>query len=474
MKIVVIGTGPVGLVTGACLTEIGHHVVCVDSQANRIETIKDGRSPVQEPELETVLRSALKANRLTASTDLPQAVAGADVIMIAVEAPVCGTEIDLSQITAAATAIGRAMGGVDKYQVVAVKSTVLPGTTEGQVRWHIEQALGKTLPAFGLCMNPDFLRAGTAVADFRQSDRIVLGCIDPHTETVMRELYRDLPGPVLVTTPRNAEMIKCAANALMATLESFGNEIAALCENQPGLDADQVMDGVRLDRRLAAGAKNVPCDATALFRAGIGFGGGVLKDVNALRAYAKQNKVATPLLDGVIKVNDTRCDQVMAIVTRVVGSLSGKSIAVLGLASHPSDADGGDSPVFALVQSLLTADVRLRGFDPVAGKAALAALGTKIEIVETIDAALHGVDAVVIATASSEIRALDWKTLTAGMAAPVIIDAANCLRGVALPEAVRYHPIGVAPPPASAKAASIEHRVPPKADTPVPKFLRRA
>jgi UDPglucose 6-dehydrogenase len=476
VKIAVIGTGYVGLVTGACLAEIGHHITCVDQQASRVDAVNNGRVPFHEAGLEDLLKAGLKAERLLATGDLAGAVAKADVIMIVVGTPFGGAEIDLSQVTTAATAIGRAMRDATQYQVVVVKSTVVPGTTEGPVRFHVEQGLGQGLPAFGLCMNPEFLREGTAVEDFRQSDRIVLGCVDQRTETVMREMYRGLTSPVLVTNPRNAEMIKYTANSLLATLVSFSNEIAALCESTPGLDVDQVMDGVHLDRRLTFrdGTKRTPCEMTAFLRAGNGFGGSCLpKDVNALRAFAKQNKVTTPLLDSVMTVNDTRSEQVVAMLARIIGPLAGRTIAVLGLAFKAGTDDLRDSPALALVQCLLAADAKLRAYDSVAGAAARLVLGTKVEIVETIDAAVQSADAVVVATAWPEFRGLDWKAVTAAMTAPVIIDARNGLRGVAMPDGVRYHPIGVAPP-APPKAPSVARRALPKNDTPVPAFLRRA
>ena len=476
MKIAIIGTGYVGLVTGACLAEIGHHVTCVDQQANRVDAVNDGRVPFHEAGLEDLSKAGLKAGHLSATAELPDAVAKADVIVIAVGAPLGDAEIDLSQVTAAATAIGRAMRNATQYQVVVVKSMVVPGTTEGPVRFHLEQGLGEGLPAFGLCVNPEFLREGTAVEDFRQSDRIVLGCIDQRTETVMREMYRGLSSPVLVTNPRNAEMIKYAVNSLLAALVSFSNEIAALCESAPGLDVDQVMDGVHLDRRLTSrdGAKRTPCEMTAYLRAGSGLGGSSLtKDVNALRAFARHNKVATPLLDSVMTVNDMRSQQVVAMMARIIGPLARRSIAVLGLAFQAETDDLRDSPALTLVQCLLAADAKLRAYDAAAGAAAKLVLGPKVEIVETIDAAVQGADAVVVAMAWPEFRSLDWKAVTASMAAPVIIDARNCLRGVPMPDGVRYHPIGVAPP-APPKAAPAERRAAPKNDTPVPAFLRRA
>jgi UDPglucose 6-dehydrogenase/GDP-mannose 6-dehydrogenase len=438
MKVAVVGTGYVGLVTGAGLASLGHTVSCVDTDAQRVALVGRGEPPFHEPGLPELLRAGLATGRLRATTVLEDAMAESDVSILAVGTPPDGERIDLRAVVAAAGQIGAALARLGRYHVVAVKSTVVPGTTEGPVRAAVEQASGRTVGEFGLCMNPEFLREGSAVADFTHPDRIVIGASDVRAAAVMGELYRGLPCATLVTTPRNAEMIKYAANALLATMVSFSNEVAGLCERFPGLDEETVMAGVHLDRRLAP--PGGPPGILAYLRAGIGFGGSCLpKDVNALRSFAAERGVEMPLLDAVMRVNQTRGARVVSLLADALGGLQGRTVAVLGLAFKPGTDDVRESPALGVIGHLRAAGALVRTYDPLVrampdldGAALAADAGT----------ALAGADAAVIVTAWPEFRALDWHRLAGTMRRCVILDGRALLTASDLPANAVYLRIG--------------------------------
>src|SRR5262249_31623239 len=313
MRVAIVGTGYVGLVTGTCLASLGHTVTCVDSDRARVDATARGGPPFQEPGLPELLRRALAEGRLSVTSVLDRAIAESDVSILAVGTPAREERIDLGAVTTAAGEIGRALRDVRHYHVVVVKSTVVPGTTDTVLREVLESASGRRVGAFGLCMNPEFLREGSAVADFMNPDRIVIGACDARSAEAVGQLYERFTCPKLVTTPRNAEMIKYTANALLALLVSFSNELAGLCEAIPGLDESRVMAGVHLDRRLTPAGDGAPEILTYL-RAGIGFGGSCLpKDVDALRSFGAEQGVEMPLLDAVARVNRERPRRVVTL-----------------------------------------------------------------------------------------------------------------------------------------------------------------
>lgn len=434
MKVTIIGTGYVGLVSGACLAALGHAVACVDTDPRRRAAIAHGEAPFHEPGLAELLEPALRAGRLAVAATVEEAIAESALSILAVGTPP-GDDggIDLAAIEAVATAVGRALRGRDGYHTIAVKSTVVPGTTDTVVRRALETASGRAAGEFGLCVNPEFLREGSAVADFMRPDRIVIGCLDVRSGDVLAELYAGFDCPKLFTTLCNAEMIKYASNALLATLVSFSNEVAALCEAMPGLDEETVMAGVHLDRRLAPAP-----GICSYLRAGIGFGGSCLpKDVSALRTLAAGRSVPTPLLDAVVAVNRARPGRVTALLDAALGGLRGRTVAVLGLAFKPDTDDLRDSPALALIEALRAAEAEVRAYDPLVRAAAGLALA------DTPAAALDGADAAVIATAWPEFRALDWFALTRCMRRRMLLDGRGALGGVVLPADVTYLRIGV-------------------------------
>ncbi len=445
MRVTVIGAGYVGLVTGACLAAVGHRVVCVDVQARRVEAINAGAAPFREPGLDRLIREGLRNKRFQAMTDLGRAMAGSQVSIIAVGTPPRGEDVDLGQVAAAARAVGRCLRLAARYHVVVVKSTVPPGTTGSLVRRALEEASGLRVGAFGICMNPEFLREGSAVADFLRPDRIVVGQWDDRSGRQLLRLYERFACPKLRTGLRNAELIKYAANSLLATLISFSNEVARLCEATPGTDVETVMEGVHLDRRLSPllDGRRMRPEILAYLRAGVGFGGSCLpKDVDALRAFAGRRGAETPLLDAVAMVNARRPGQVVKMLEDVLGGLRGRVIAVLGLAFKPGTDDVRASPALAMVDLLLAGGATVRAHDPVALDGARRLLDGRVALCADPAAALAGADAALIATAWPQFARLDWPALAARMRRPVIVDGRNGLGRVKWPAGVIYRTVG--------------------------------
>ena len=369
MKISVMGTGYVGLVSGTCLAERGHQVTCIDIRSEVVQEINAGRPPIHEMGLDNLLRSARDKGMLSATTDAKTAILDSDVTLICVGTPTVDGRMDISQIVAAAKEIGSALASKRGYHVVAVKSTVLPGTTEGPVKAAIESHSGKKVgDGWGLCMNPEFLREGRAVEDFRVPDRIVVGSTDSMTAEVFLKVYADFTCPKLVTTPRTAEMIKYVSNSLLATMISFSNEIGNMCSAVPGVDARLVWKGVHLDRRLTPinGQVGGAAGVTEYLWHGLGFGGSCFpKDVAALRSFGRTVGEQTRMLDAVLDINTDQPLRMVALLEKEL-SLAGKTVAVLGLAFKPGTDDLRESPALPLVAELRKKGAKVLVHDPIA------------------------------------------------------------------------------------------------------------
>ncbi len=442
MRVTVIGTGYVGLVTGACLAEIGHDVTCVDVVPQRVAAVNNATPLFYEPGLAETISKTTREGRLRATADTVAAVAASDITFLAVGTPSRNGEIDLSYLRAAAEEVGKGLRACKGYPVVVVKSTVVPGTTDTLVLDTLERASGRKGGEFGLCMNPEFLREGSAVADFMNPDRIVVGQLDATSGSRMDELYRAFDCPKLFTTIRNAEMTKYASNALLATLVSFSNEFASLCEATPGTDVEFVMSALHLDRRLSpiSEGRRIRPGILSYLWAGSGFGGSCLpKDIAALRNFAAGNGVATRLLDAVAEVNAERPAQLIRLLESTLDSLRGKKIAVLGLAFKPGTDDVRDSPSVVLIDLLAKAGASVRAFDPMVSTLHG---NHNVEVASSIDLAVAGADAAVIATAWPEFAACDWVSLCRSMRQLIVIDGRSARRGVKLPEGAVYVPIG--------------------------------
>jgi UDPglucose 6-dehydrogenase len=423
MRISVVGTGYVGLVSGVCLAAKGHEVVCVDISQERVDMINARRAPIHEDGLPELLERTVGTS-LTATTDLRAAVLGSDISLIAVGTPYVGDQIDLTFIRAAATQIGEVLRDKDGYHVVVVKSTVVPGTTEEVVLPLLEEASGKRAGAdLGVGMNPEFLREGAAVRDFMEPDRIVLGGIDDRTVAVLAEVYAPFDAEKLATTPRTAEMIKYTANALLATLISFSNEIGNICSAVGGIDVVEVMRGVHLDHRLNPilpdGSRAEPVALTYL-EAGCGFGGSCFpKDVKALIAHGRRHGHEPVVLDAAIAVNERQPQRLVALLHRHLPDLEGRPVTVLGAAFKPNTDDVRESPALRVVADLLDAGATVTVHDPVALENFGRALDGAVRCEPDLDAALRGAEAVLVVTSWPEYRDLPARL---GPDGPVVVD----------------------------------------------------
>lgn len=432
MNVSIIGTGYVGLVSGVCLAEKGHHVICVDMDRGKVEQINRGIPPIYEIGLENLLQKNID-KRLTATPDLAEAINRTELSIIAVGTPFKEDKIDLSYIEAAAGEIGRVLRQKDAYHVVVVKSTVVPGTTDGIVRTALEKYSGKKAGKdFGLGMNPEFLREGEAVEDFMNPDRIVIGGMDDRSIEYIENLYGSFEGVDKVkTSTKTAEMIKYTANALLATMISFSNEIANLCSALGGIDVVDVMKGVHLDKRLSpilSDGKRITPGFTTYLEAGCGFGGSCFpKDVRALIAHGRSMGQNMSILDAAINVNLTQPQQVIKILQENFPTLKGIRVAVLGIAFKPNTDDIRESPAIPVIRKLQDEKADIHAFDPVAVKEAEKLIGSQsISYHDHLESALENADAVVILTRWDDFKQLP-QLLNVREIQPLVVDGRRML-----------------------------------------------
>ncbi len=408
MKISIIGTGYVGLVSGVCLAHKGHQVICVDVDPEKIAKISQGVSPIYEKGLEDLLGNHTQKN-LIASTDLHKAVLESEVSLIAVGTPFDGSGIDLTYIKQVSEQIGSVLKEKPSYHLVVVKSTVVPGTTDTVVLPILEQASGKKAGVdFGVGMNPEFLREGEAVEDFLNPDRIVVGGWDAKSQDLLEKVYEGFPGvPVLKTTNSTAEMIKYTSNCLLSTLISFSNEIGNLCATMGNVDALEVMKGVHLDKRLSPilpdGQRVVPVLTTYL-EAGCGFGGSCFpKDVKAIIAHGLKIGQPMELLQAVIQVNSRQPMEMIALLKKHFPTLQDVRVGVLGLAFKPGTDDMRESPAIPIIEHLLKQGAKVKAYDPVARHEAEKCFAdTEIIFCDGLTQALDDVDVLLVLTRWSE------------------------------------------------------------------------
>jgi UDPglucose 6-dehydrogenase/GDP-mannose 6-dehydrogenase len=402
-RLAIVGAGYVGLVTGACLAEVGIDVVCVDLDPARVAGIVDGRAPFHEPGLDELL-GRVAGQGLSATTDLAEAMAGADVVMLAVGTPSRDGAIDLTQVREAARLVGGLLDVAAPYPVVVIKSTVVPGTTRDVVTPVLEAASGRIAGrGFGVGVNPEFLTEGTAVLDFASPDRIVVGADDARSGDVIASLYGAFPGvPVIRVNTATAEMIKYASNTLLATLISFTNELANLGSAVGGVDTVEVMRGVHASRYLTVAASDDPRAApiTSFLHAGTGYGGSCLpKDTQALIARGAELGQPMPLLRAVEAVNHGQAEALVRLTEGAVGALAGARIAVLGLSFKPDTDDVRESPAFPVIRGLLERGATVVAHDPVAIEPARRVLGdAPVTYEPDLATAVSAADAVVIVT----------------------------------------------------------------------------
>jgi UDPglucose 6-dehydrogenase len=417
MKIAVIGSGYVGLVSGACFSEFGFEVVCVDQDANKIAQLNDGKIPIYEPELDALVKNNVARRRLSFTTDLSAGMAGAAAVFIAVGTPSRRGDghADLSYVYAAAKSIARELRG---YTVVVTKSTVPVGTGR-----EVERIIRETNPRadFDMVSNPEFLREGSAIGDFMRPDRVVIGCESDRAREVMRQLYRPLfliETPILFTGLETSELIKYAANAFLAMKISYINQVSDLCD-KVGADVHDVARGIGLDGRI--GPK--------FLHPGPGYGGSCFpKDTLALVKTARDSGAPISLIETTVAFNDLRKHQMVEhIAAALGGSVAGKTVAALGLTFKPNTDDMRDAPSLVILPELVKRGAKVQAHDPVGmdeARKLMPELGYREEAYD----AIAGADALVILTEWNSYRALDLKRIKTIMRSPTIVDLRNIYR----------------------------------------------
>ena len=424
MRIAMIGTGYVGLVSGACFADFGHHVTCIDKNDEKVAMLRSGGVPIYEPGLDLLVQRNVREGRLEFATDLTEAVRGADAVFIAVGTPSRRGDghADLSYVYTAAEEIAEAMDG---YTVIVNKSTVPVGTGD-----EVQTIIARVRPdaEFAVVSNPEFLREGAAIDDFKRPDRVVVGAESDRARTVMREIYRPLflnETPILFTSRRTSELIKYAANAFLAMKITFINEMADLCE-EVGANVQEVARGVGLDNRIGSKFLN----------AGPGYGGSCFpKDTLALTRTAREAGAPVRLIETTVEINTAR-KKAMAdkIIRAMGGDVSGKTIAVLGLTFKPNTDDMRDAPSLDIIPALQKAGAKIRAFDP-AGLHEAEKLLTDVEFTSGPYLCAEGADALVIITEWNEFRALALDRLKDAMTGNLMVD----LRNIYTPDDVRAH-----------------------------------
>jgi UDPglucose 6-dehydrogenase len=414
MKIAVVGTGYVGLVLGACLAENGNTVICVDKDESKVDMLKAGRMPIYEPGLEEMVRRNDHEDRLSFRTDLASAVQASQIVFIAVGTPQSEDgSADLQHVLGVARDVGRAL---TKYTVVVDKSTVPVGTAR-----KVREAVGKeTSQEFSVVSNPEFLKQGAAIEDFMKPDRVVIG-IEPEDEraaVLMKELYGPFTrtgAPILTMSTDSAELSKYAANSILATRISFMNEIANVCELM-GADVDEVRKAIGSDRRIG----------TSFLFPGVGYGGSCFpKDVKALLKSSEDKGYDFRILRAVESVNDSQKNRLVEKMEQHFTNLSGKTIALWGLAFKPRTDDMREAPAIPIFEGLLARGANVKAYDPAAGPVAKRIFDGRIALCEKSYDALAGADALAIVTEWNEFREPDFEKMRSLLKAPVVFDGRN-------------------------------------------------
>ncbi|MCA6501286.1 MAG: UDP-glucose dehydrogenase family protein [Pseudanabaena sp.] len=446
MRVCVIGTGYVGLVTGACLAYIGHDVICVDNNEEKVKLMKSGQSPIHEPGLPEVIAESIRKGKIEFTTDIAAGVNHGEILFIAVGTPsLADGRSDMRYVEAVARSIGESL--TEGYRVIVNKSTVPIGSGDWVRMIVLDGMAGKSnidQIEFDVVSNPEFLREGVAVFDTFNPDRIVLGSGSDRALKLMQDLYTPIidrsfaddktlpPVPVVITDLNSAEMIKYAANAFLATKISFINEVANICD-RVGADVREVAKGIGLDSRI--GSK--------FLQAGIGWGGSCFgKDVSALIYTAEDYGYSTEILKACVKVNELQRTLVVEKLQQALKILKGKTIGLLGMTFKPDTDDMRDAPALTLIDQLNRLGARVKAYDPLVSQSGLRQ-GFSNVIVETdLERLADGCDAVVLVTDWQEFLAIDYVKMLTLMAHPVIIDARNFLDGKAL-KALGYQYIGI-------------------------------
>lgn len=432
MNICVVGTGYVGLVSGACFAEFGVNVVCVDKDKKKIDMLNNGAIPIYEPGLEELVKKNVKDNRLSFTTDIDKAIKDSLIVFIAVGTPPKDDgSADLSYVEGVARSIARNLNG---YKVIVTKSTVPVGTGE-KIRKIILE-VNKKQESFDIVSNPEFLREGSAIEDFMRPNRVVIGASSERAVEVMKELYRPLyliETPFVITNVESAEMIKYASNAFLATKISFINEVANLCE-RVGADIHAVAKGMGLDHRI--GSK--------FLHAGPGYGGSCFpKDTQAIAQIAKDHKYIFEVVEAVINVNKKQKERMLEKIINTVGEIKDKTIGVLGLSFKPNTDDIRDAPSIDIINGLLKKGAKIKAYDPVAMEEARKIFNEDIKYCKDSYDAVEGSDALLLITEWNQFRNLDLIKIKELLRLPVIIDLRNVYEPQKMKElGIRYAGVG--------------------------------
>lgn len=429
-KVTIVGTGYVGLVTGACLANAGHRVICCDTNTSVINMLQHGICTFYEPNLEEIVRINHARGGLSFTSDIGLAVVESDIIFICVGTP--GLEdgkVDLSYVESVARSIGDHLNG---YKIVVNKSTVPIGTAELVERIIRKHLIDRSVP-FDVVSNPEFLREGSAVSDFLEMERVVIGSSNLKASETISELYRPFKPKLHITDVKSAELIKYAANAFLATKISFVNAIANLCD-LVGADVEEVATGIGMDSRI--GSK--------FLKAGIGFGGSCFrKDINGLLNTAQAYKYDFSLLESVLSINDGQRQLVIDKLISVLPDIKGKTIGILGLAFKPNTDDMRDAPSLDVIRKLVELGAKVKAFDPVAIPKARAWIHEEIQYLEDLYETVEQCDACIILTEWENIVRMDLREVSKLMNTPVIIDGRNCIPRSEIPNSgIIYLSIG--------------------------------
>ena len=411
MKVSIIGTGYVGLVTGTCFADIGNQVICADSDQKKIDVLNSGGVPIYEPGLEELIKKNCKSGRLSFTTDIKKAVKESDIIFICVGTPPLDDgSADLTGIEYVSRDIAP---NIDSYKLIVEKSTV-PVETGEWVRKTIKSHGGEGKD-FDIASNPEFLREGSAIKDFMNPDRVVIGVESEKSEELLKELYEPLNTKIVVTNIKGAEIIKHAANSFLATKISFINALSNICE-LTGADVKEVAEGIGMDSRINR----------HFLDAGIGFGGSCFpKDLKAFIYTTEQLGYSFNLLKEVERINEMQKELVVKKIGDMIWNISGKTIGVWGLAFKPDTDDIRSAPAIDIIRQLLEKGAKVKAYDPVAAENTKKELGEEIEYSSNIYEAAEGADCVVLMTEWNEFKEVDWEKLKKTMKQPVIIDGRN-------------------------------------------------
>ncbi|MBS7622245.1 UDP-glucose/GDP-mannose dehydrogenase family protein [Candidatus Bathyarchaeota archaeon] len=438
--VAVIGLGYVGLTMAACLASRRIRTIGVDTDSEKMATLASGRSPIDEPRLEGLISRAVRAKTLQVTQHLGEALRDSEIVFVTVGTPsLPDGSIDLGQVTSASESMGEALREAEGYRLVVVRSTVVPGTCDLTVKPLLEKASGKTCGRdFGLCANPEFLKEGSAVQDMLKPDRLVIGEYDDRSGDVLEKFYRrfykkDLP-TVIRTTPANAELIKYANNAFLATKISFINMMANLCERIQGCDVEKIAEGIGLDQRIGP----------LFLRAGLGWGGSCfLKDLKAILAFAKGQSIELPILDAALRVNMLQPLWAVQTARKALGSLQGRHVAILGLAFKPDTDDLREAVSVKIIDHLLQDGAIVNAYDPAAMQNARAVFGDKIIYSNTAEECVRDADCCILVTEWKEFQRIQPEDFKRLMRKSVVIDGRRIYDPRKFSARVEFYAVGL-------------------------------